>query len=162
MDCAVHKKYPRLERVRSKNWSSSTSSLRIQFDGFYLTRGHYQSNSSATVHDAKTGKLIAYSHRTTKVSWLIASCLTNNAQAPGRWKFSHHFRCRERGTFLLAREFYTLLISRGAILNIKFMTSFAESNLSSWADFITLDPCLQFWSTWYLVISHIPLAAVVE
>ena len=41
---------------------------------------------------------------------------------------------------------------RGAILNIKFMTSFAESNLSSWADFITLDPCLQFWCTWYLVI----------
>ena len=56
----------------------------------------------------------------------------------------------------------TLLISRGAILNIKFMTSFAESNLSSWADFITLDPCLQFWCTWYLVISHILLAAVVE
>ena len=48
----------------------------------------------------------------------------------------------------------------------KFMTSFAESNLSSWNDFITLDPCLgpclQFWFTWYLVISHIPLAAVVE
>ena len=37
---------------------------------------------------------------------------------------------------------YTLLISRGAILNVKFMTSFAESNLSSCADFITLDPCL--------------------
>ena len=36
---------------------------------------------------------------------------------------------------------YTLLISHGAILNIKFMTSFAESNLSSWADFITLEPC---------------------
>ena len=35
-------------------------------------------------------------------------------------------------------EIYTLLISRGAILNIKFMTSFAESNLSSCADFITL------------------------
>ena len=33
---------------------------------------------------------------------------------------------------------YTLLISRGTILNIKFMTSFAESNLSSCADFITL------------------------
>ena len=33
---------------------------------------------------------------------------------------------------------YTLLISRGAILNIKFMTSFAESNFSSCADFITL------------------------
>ena len=33
---------------------------------------------------------------------------------------------------------YTLLISHGAILNIKFMTSFAESNLSSCADFITL------------------------
>ena len=40
------------------------SSLHIQFDGFYLTRGHYSNNSSATVHDAKTGKIIAYSHRT--------------------------------------------------------------------------------------------------
>ena len=33
---------------------------------------------------------------------------------------------------------YTLLISRGAILNIKFMTSIAESNLSSCDDFIML------------------------
>ena len=40
------------------------SSLHIQFDGFYLTRGHYSNNSSATVHNAKTGKIIAYSHRT--------------------------------------------------------------------------------------------------
>ena len=32
------------------------SSLHIQFDGFYLTRGHHSNNnSSATVHDAKTG-----------------------------------------------------------------------------------------------------------
>ena len=40
------------------------SSLHIQFDGLYLTRGHYSINSSATVHYAKTGKIIAYSHRT--------------------------------------------------------------------------------------------------
>ena len=40
------------------------SSLHIQFDGFYLTRGHYSNNSSATVHDAKSGKIIAYAHRT--------------------------------------------------------------------------------------------------
>ena len=40
------------------------SSLHIYFDGFYLTRGHYSNNVSATVHDAKTGKIIAYSHRT--------------------------------------------------------------------------------------------------
>ena len=40
------------------------SSLHIQFDGFYLTRGHYSNNSSATVRVAKTGKIIAYSHRT--------------------------------------------------------------------------------------------------
>ena len=36
------------------------------------------------------------------------------------------------------QQFYTVLISRGAISSIKFMTSFAESNLSSCADFITL------------------------
>ena len=40
------------------------SSLHIQFDGFYLTRGHYSNNSSATVHDARNGKIIAYAHRT--------------------------------------------------------------------------------------------------
>ena len=28
---------------------------KIQFDGFYLTRGHY--SSGATFHDAKTGKM---------------------------------------------------------------------------------------------------------
>ena len=37
---------------------------------------------------------------------------------------------------------HALLISGGAILNIQFMTSFAESNLSSCADFITLDTCM--------------------
>jgi len=35
------------------------SSFHIQFDGFYLTRGHYSNNSSATAHDAKNGKIIA-------------------------------------------------------------------------------------------------------
>ena len=47
----------------------------------------------------------------------------------------------ENATFISlmdSMEIYTLLISRGVILNIKFMTSFAESNLSSWTDFITL------------------------
>ena len=76
-----------------------------------------------------------------------------------------NYRRHEQSEFTCSAV-YTLLISRGAILNIKLMTSFAESNLSSWADFITLDPCLgpclQFWWTWHLVISHIPLAAVVE
>ena len=40
------------------------SSLHIQFDSFYLTRGHCSNNSSATVHDVKSGKIIAYAHRT--------------------------------------------------------------------------------------------------
>ena len=31
---------------------------KIQFDGFYLTRGHY--SNGATFHDAKTGKIIYY------------------------------------------------------------------------------------------------------
>ena len=150
MDCAVHKKYPRLERVRSKNWSSSTSSLRIQFDGFYLTRGHYQSNSSATVHDAKTGKLIAYSHRTTKVSWLIASCLTNNAQAPGRWKFSQHFRCRERGTFLLERELYTNLVPRAFSSTIFKMADRRERTLAKAGSRCTKSPkILEIFITWH-------------
>lgn len=52
------------------------------------------------------------------------------------------------------QKLYTLLISCGTILNIKFMTSFVESNLSSCADFISLDPCL---IAQHPVISHIPL-----
>ena len=34
---------------------------KIQFDGFYLTRGHY--SSGATFHDAKTGKIILRTSR---------------------------------------------------------------------------------------------------
>ena len=47
-------------------------------------------------------------------------------------------------TTLIEIAVYTLLISCGAILNIKFMTSFAESNLSSQAD---------FWLRWIHVFS---------
>ncbi len=34
------------------------------FDGFYLTRGHYSNNSSATWHDYVTGKIAYFCHRT--------------------------------------------------------------------------------------------------
>ena len=37
---------------------------RLMFDGFYLTRGHYSNNSSATMHDTKTSNIIGYAHRT--------------------------------------------------------------------------------------------------
>ncbi len=36
------------------------------FDGFYLTRGHYSNNSSATLHDHLTGKIAYFCHRTKK------------------------------------------------------------------------------------------------
>ena len=62
MDCTVRiadlsVQETRTEAVRR----GDKSSLHIQFDGLYLTRGRYWNNSSATVHDAKN---IAYSHRT--------------------------------------------------------------------------------------------------
>ena len=43
---------------------------KIQFDGFYLTRGHY--SSGATFHDAKTGKIIlrTLSTHCTLAAWL--------------------------------------------------------------------------------------------
>ncbi len=34
------------------------------FDGFYLTRGHYSNNSSATLHDFTSGKIAYFTHRT--------------------------------------------------------------------------------------------------
>ena len=34
------------------------------FDGFYLTRGHYSNNSSATLHDYESGHIAWFCHRT--------------------------------------------------------------------------------------------------
>ena len=49
------------EKVRrrgdSKSWTAS-------YDGFYLTRGHYSNNSSATLHDYTTGEIAWFAHRT--------------------------------------------------------------------------------------------------
>ena len=112
MDCTVRKKIKRIadwsvqeartEAVRR----GDKSSLRIQSDGFYLTRGHYSNNSSATVHDAKTGK-IYYVLTTNKQS--AAKVLTGKGRAveqPGQQclgtrplEIRHHFRCREKELF---------------------------------------------------------------
>ena len=34
------------------------------YDGYYLTRGHYSNNSSATLHDYSTGHIAYFKHRT--------------------------------------------------------------------------------------------------
>ena len=39
-------------------------SWKASFDGFYLTRGHYSNNSSATLHDISTDKVAWFTHRT--------------------------------------------------------------------------------------------------
>ena len=46
-----------IRRGDAKLWTAS-------FDGFYLTRGHYSNNSSATLHDFSTGKIAYFAHRT--------------------------------------------------------------------------------------------------
>ncbi len=46
-----------MEQGESKKWMAS-------FDGFYLTRGHYSNNSSATLHDYSTGNIAWFAHRT--------------------------------------------------------------------------------------------------
>ena len=46
-----------IRRGDAKQWTAS-------FDGFYLTRGHYSNNSSATLHDFSTGKIAYFAHRT--------------------------------------------------------------------------------------------------
>ena len=64
---------PEVEKIT--NWSvdqarkiirarGDEKKLEVMFDGFYLTRGHYSNNASATMHDAKTGNIIGYAHRT--------------------------------------------------------------------------------------------------
>ncbi len=40
-----------------KKWVAS-------YDGFYLTRGHYSNNASATLHDFHTGAIAYFAHRT--------------------------------------------------------------------------------------------------
>ena len=44
-----------IRRGGAKQWTAS-------FDGFYLTRGHYSNNSSATLHDFSTGKIAYFAH----------------------------------------------------------------------------------------------------
>ena len=46
-----------LNRGDMLNWVAS-------FDGFYLTRGHYSNNSSATLHDFTSNKTAWFAHRT--------------------------------------------------------------------------------------------------
>ena len=61
---------PEVEKIA--NWSvgkivrarGDEKKLEVMFDEFYLTRGHYSNNASATMHDAKTGNIIGYAHRT--------------------------------------------------------------------------------------------------
>ena len=45
------------ERGDKEAWVTS-------FDGYYLTRGHYSNNSSATLHDYFTGRIAYFKHRT--------------------------------------------------------------------------------------------------
>ena len=74
--------------VKRIDWSvqkARTEAVRrgekIQFDGFYLTRGHY--SSGATFHDAKTGKIILRTALTVRQKilsqfFLLKSVLSKN------------------------------------------------------------------------------------
>ena len=46
-----------MKRGDNKKWIAS-------FDGFYLTRGHYSNNASASLHDFSTGDIAWFTHRT--------------------------------------------------------------------------------------------------
>ena len=48
-----------VNRGDDKKWVGS-------YDGFYLTRGHYSNNSSASLHDYESGAIAWFSHRTKK------------------------------------------------------------------------------------------------
>ena len=52
-------------QVRNEIMKRGDTKERVaSFDGFYLTRGHYSNNSSATLHDHSTGKVAWFAHRT--------------------------------------------------------------------------------------------------
>ena len=40
---------------------------KVSFNGFYLTRGHYSNNSSATLHDVACDKIAWFGHRTKQI-----------------------------------------------------------------------------------------------
>ena len=46
-----------VQRGDAKKWVAS-------FDGFYLTRGHYSNNASATIHDFKSSDIMWFTHHT--------------------------------------------------------------------------------------------------
>ena len=46
-----------MDRKEDQKWTAS-------YDGFYLTRGHYSNNSSATLHDYTSGLIAWFTHRT--------------------------------------------------------------------------------------------------
>ena len=50
--------------------------MKVAFDGFYLTRGYHSNNSSATIYDIVTDKIIWFSHQTKRgpdANWLGTS-----------------------------------------------------------------------------------------
>lgn len=58
------------ERGDQDRWIAS-------YDGFYLTRGHYSNNSSATLHDFASGNITWFRHRTKRGdshNWEGTSC----------------------------------------------------------------------------------------
>ena len=75
MDYTVRKKGSPTGACKKQELKQFNVEKKIQFDGFYLTHGHY--SSGATFHDAKLAKIIAYSQRPTNV--ICLSSLANNA-----------------------------------------------------------------------------------
>jgi len=51
------------------------------FDGFYLTRGHYSNNSSATLHDYSTSKIAYFAHRTKRRHGHNWQCTSGRAES---------------------------------------------------------------------------------
>ena len=69
-----------IRRGGAKQWTAS-------FDGFYLTRGHYSNNSSATLHDFSTGKIAYFAHRT-RGDQAINGAVLQLVQKPIYWMSS--------------------------------------------------------------------------
>ena len=66
------------EQVRQRGDQESWVTL---YDGFYLTRGHYSNNSSASLHDHNTGSIAWYKHRTKRGSHHNWEGTSNRAEA---------------------------------------------------------------------------------
>ena len=113
-------------RGDDKEWITS-------FDGFYLTRGHYSNNSSATLHDYSTGKVAWFVHQTKHGpghNW--------SGTSPGtETDILDELLCKAKGEGFTVKE---LICDKDSATNATFCHHFLEGMVTYCSNHITKNP----------------------